>query len=179
MSVCLDETPFMSGQSYVEHMLICPYKEYANPCPKLINSIVKNSDLFCFSQQIKRAINKINERYLYMLTFTVDLSKKTIETEDDIKEIEDYIIKLLRSKSLKHILRSHIVYEVGDNGNHHWHVYAECSKCLKKDRFKTYIKRYGNIDISRNKTDNEETILSYMAKSNIPRCIKSPSSNDI
>lgn len=179
MSVCLDETPYMSGKAYVEHMLSCPYNEYSDPCPKLINSIIKNSDIALFSRQIKKAIQKINERFLYMLTFTVDLNKKKIETEGDIKEIEDYIIKLLLSKSLKHILRSHIVYEVGENGNHHWHVYAECSKCLKKDRFNTYIKKYGNIDISRNKTDNEETILSYMAKSNIPRCIKSPSSRVI
>lgn len=179
MNVCLNETPYMSGQQYVNHMLECPYKDYSNPCPKLINSIIKNSDIVLFSNQIRKAIKKINERYLYMLTFTVDLKKRKIETDDDITEIENYIIKLLRSKSLKHILRSHIVYEIGSSGNHHWHVYAECSSCLRKDRFNTYIKRYGNVDISRNKTDDEETIITYMSKSGTPVCIKSPTSIEI
>lgn len=173
MDVCLDETPFISGKAFVEHMQVCPYRgEYAKECPKMITSIIKNADLLIFQNQIKRAIRKLNEKFIYMLTFTVDLKKRTIETNEDIKEIEDYIIKLIRSKSLNHILKSHLVYEIGKNGNHHWHVYAECSKCLKKDRFKTYIKRYGNVDISRSKTDNQEHIMTYMNKDNSPKEIK-------
>lgn len=171
-NVCLNTTPYMSGKAYVEHMLVCPYKTYERQCPKLINTIIKQCDIFVFQKQIKSALKKVNEKFIYMLTFTVDVKKQPMETKENIAEVENYIVKLLNSKSLKHIVKSHLVYEIGENGNHHWHAYAECTRCLKKDRFKTYMKRYGNIDISRNRSDNEETVLTYMSKSNTPTLIK-------
>lgn len=172
MSICLEETPFTSGKAYVQHMLICPHKAYESACNKAIISLVRNSGCMLFQNQIKREIKKLNERFIYMLTFTIDTSKKTISTTDDIKQIEDYIIKLLNSKSLSHIIKSHLTYEIGKSGNHHWHVYAECSRCLKKDRFKTYIKKYGNVDISRSKTNNTEHIMKYINKTQSSKPVK-------
>lgn len=171
MSVCDEETPFDSGEAFVEHLQICPNK-YPRGCNKLVVSQLYYAGLPSFHKQISKAIKKINEQYNYMLTFTVDLKKKSISTDDDIKEIEDYIIKLISSRSLNHIVKSHIVYEIGSNGNHHWHVYANCTKCLKKQRFQTYIKKYGNVDISRSKTNNTDEIINYMSKDGIPKVIK-------
>lgn len=146
---------------------------------KLHHTLIKNSDTSCcepyypvimgYPDEVHAGIKQIlngSDPYMYMVTFTLDPSKVAYDDLKMIGKVEKYIHKILTSKSLSHIKDCKISYEIGKSDNPHWHVYANCDKCLKKDRFKVYIAKYGNVDISKSRTSNSESIDTYLSKQN-------------
>lgn len=108
-------------------------------------------------QYFKRRARE-NRRYNYLITFTL---KPEVTDED---EVEAYIIKQLHRTPLQ-IIEAHLSKEYTKAGRAHWHVPVTTTTPLKKDRFNYYIKKYGNIDISKNKsTNNLEESLNYINK---------------
>lgn len=108
-----------------------------------------------------KAYNPFNKKYVYLCTFT----KKNAEDDDD--EIEKYIKKQFKRKPLK-VVEAYIVKEKTKADVSHWHVAVETEKPLKKDRFNYYIKKYGFIDISKNKEQNIDTTINYISKDILP-----------
>lgn len=127
---------------------------------------IYDSDRFAFNDEVVRQIkqrNKIKKAYYYMLTFTLKPSIPLEETDS----IESYIKQQLLRPPLQ-IEESHIVRELTKCGVPHWHVAIKTGIFLKKNRFNYYIKKYGNIDISKNKGQTLNEMINYMSKVNIP-----------
>ncbi len=110
--------------------------------------------------------DKQNKKYYYMITFTLNDKSKD---EDPIK-INKYIISRLQRPALK-IEKAHIVQELTQQDRPHWHASVISKKYISQDRFKYYTKQYGNIDISKNHSQNYKTMLTYISKSTIPKQI--------
>lgn len=103
--------------------------------------------------------------YIYMLTFTIDPNKWPDITPEREALIED----LIRQQGLRTglgIKRYSYVKEHHANGRPHFHALCVTSKPLKKDRFNHYCSRYGNIDISKSKAQQDANVLNYMSKEN-------------
>lgn len=96
--------------------------------------------------------------YRYMVTFTL----RSLPEDEDV--IEGYIISQFHRAPLQ-VVEAHISKEYTQTGVPHWHVVVTTRKCLKKDRFHYYIKKYGNIDISRTKAQTLDEGLNYINKS--------------
>ena len=101
--------------------------------------------------------------YIYMITFTL---KPSYDGPDE--EVELFIEAQAERKALN-IKKFVYVKEKTKKGVSHWHALVVTDKCLKKDRFNYYIKKYGNIDISRNKAQTDQEILNYLSKSGTPK----------
>ncbi len=108
---------------------------------------------------LKKSDNK-NKRYYYLITFT--LSDDNIV---DSKLIKQYIISRLRGSALQ-IEKCHLVEELTQKGTPHWHASVISKKYISKDRFKYYVNKFGYIDISKNHSQNYDTMLKYITKSN-------------
>lgn len=106
-----------------------------------------------------------NRKYIYMLTFTVSETLHKKISEELADEIEEYLRAIEKRKSVLKIIKFSLVREYHKNGRPHWHALIETLKCLKKDRFNYYIKKYGFIDISRNKAQTDTEIINYLHKS--------------
>jgi len=135
-----------------------------------LNEIYKENLHKEFDLEIKRILNlrdHKNKRYYYLITFTIKDYDK-IDVMDSI--IEKYIISRLRRTALQ-VEKAHIVKELTQNKVPHWHAAVKSKKYISKDRFKYYIKQYGNIDISKNHSQNYKTMLKYITKSNIAKQI--------
>ncbi len=137
-----------------------------------IKEVLKTGDSYEFQRLLFRHFKqkkKEDKRFYYMITFTLDEKKKeeiNYKPKSDL-EMQKYIISRLRRKALK-IEKAHIVKELTEAGVPHWHVAVKALKYISKDRFKYYIKLYGNIDISKNHSQNYETIIKYISKSDTP-----------
>lgn len=105
--------------------------------------------------------------YLYMVTFTID--KKKFKGIDD--EVEAFIRRQATRKPLK-ITRFLLVKEYCKSGVAHWHALIKTIIPLKKDRFNYYISKFGRIDISKSKTNDEDEIINYMSKSGTIECLR-------
>lgn len=105
--------------------------------------------------------------YFYLVTFTL---RPEIESSQ-YDEIESYIKKQFTERPSLKIKEAHIVRELTKKGVAHWHVSVKTSVPLKKDRFHYYVKKYGQIDISKNKAQNLEDGKNYISKSNIPTAL--------
>ncbi len=119
-----------------------------------------------FHHEIKKylAFQEIKlKRYFYMITFTLNDENK----DQDEKKIQKYIMSRVKRSAL-HVLKAHIVNEKTSKGTPHWHVAVESSKYISKDRFKYYTKQYGFVDISKNHSQNYETIMKYISKESKP-----------
>lgn len=177
MSVCLEEQPFNSAKEYLEHLRECPMKGTYTGCEKSAITLIRYADLNTFRKHLHENIRELSAHYIYMVTFTLDPKKIKGDKQQHLKKVEDYIIKLINSKTLKHVNVSYMAHERGkDNDNDHWHLSMECSKSLKKDRFTTYIKRYGNVRIDKSRTGKMVHIWEYIQKDSEPICIKNNSS---
>lgn len=119
-------------------------------------------DLFRFNAEFKRQL----ENYMYMITFTL---KKGIK-KNMIDNAYPYIKKLILAHD--DISRAEIATEHCKDGSLHWHIACVSKKKIKKCYFNKYIKNYGFIDLSRNKTDNYSTIITYISKECIPTKLK-------
>ncbi len=110
--------------------------------------------------------DKINQRYYYLITFTLNEENKDI----DPKLVNQYIISRLAGSGLQ-IEKAHLVQEVTQQGRPHWHVAVIAKKYISKDRFKYYANKFGFIDISKNHSQNYDTMLKYISKSNTAKQI--------
>lgn len=120
------------------------------------------------SEYIKQVKAKDIKKYVYMVTFTVDPNKITELDEEREDEIETFIIKQSKRTALQ-LNRYDVVKEHHKDGRPHWHVLAVTRKPLKKDRFNYYIKKYGNIDISKSKSGDPVEIENYIHKTGEPK----------
>lgn len=102
------------------------------------------------------------KRYIYLLTFTLDVKKC-----EQYELAEEYIKGQVKRSALK-IKQFHYVKEFHKSGVPHFHVAIETLKPLKKDRFNYYIKKFGNLDISRTKAQTIQEALNYISKDNVP-----------
>lgn len=127
--------------------------------PDWVLDIIQGPDYEAFKEEIKRQSSK--KRYLYLVTFTVDPKKYSGEEQED--EIENYILKQGNRPALR-LIQFQLVKERCKSGMPHWHAFIESEKCLKKDRFNYYISKYGKIDISKSKTNDEDEIINYIYK---------------
>lgn len=112
----------------------------------------------------QQKLNKENI-YTYMLTFTTDPSKWPEISPEREAMIED----LVRQQGLRTglgIKKYSYVKERHANGRAHFHSLIQTTKPLKKDRFNHYITRYGNIDISKSKAQQDANVINYMSKEN-------------
>lgn len=106
-----------------------------------------------YLQQIKD-----NKRYVYMITFTLSPNSKA-----DQKSVEEFISNQARRTALQ-IVKFEMVKEYTKKGVPHWHALVVSKKHLAKDRFKHYIENYGNIDISKSKSQDSQHIYDYIKK---------------
>lgn len=111
--------------------------------------------------ELFKSYNPSSKKYVYLVTFT----KRNPEDNDDV--IEQYIVKQFKRKPLK-VTEAHIAKEQTKQGVSHWHVAVETERALKKDRFNYYLKKYGFVDINKNKEQNIETTLNYISKDILP-----------
>lgn len=111
----------------------------------------------------KRA--KDNKRYRYLVTFTLDPKKNELN-EELYKLVEDYIISLAGSIQYCPIHWA-FVREYTKAGVAHWHVSIVSKTIVKQSYFKYYITKYGNVDVSTSRKNEEEYSLNYMAKDSL------------
>lgn len=119
-----------------------------------------------FCDYIKRNEKKQKKgRHVYMITFTIDPKKVP-----NYKEVEPDVELLVRRQGMRkalNILKYEYVKEYTKTDIPHWHALLVSSSILKKDRFNHYIRKYGNIDISKSKTGSEDEILNYINKDGV------------
>lgn len=128
---------------------------------KHYNTIVKNMPEFIATMDQKY--------YYYLVTFTLKPG-----LADQADSIEAYIKKQFVDRTSLGVKESYIVRELTKNNMPHWHVSVKTDRPLKKDRFHYYTKKYGQIDISKNKAQNLEDGKNYISKSNTPEELVSP-----
>ncbi len=111
-------------------------------------------------KKIRREEKKL---YFYLVTFTL---KPSVNNTDD--KIGLYIRKQFEERPPLQIIEAYMVEEKTQNNIPHWHVAVSTNKPLKKDRFNYYIKKYGNIDISKTKAQTLLESINYISKEAIP-----------
>lgn len=100
--------------------------------------------------------------YRYLITFTI----KEPENHDPDK-IEKYIKDQFLRSALQ-VNEAYMVRELTKKDVPHWHVACETTKYLPKDRFHYYTQKYGNIDISKTKSQTLKYAINYISKDNEP-----------
>ena len=98
----------------------------------------------------------------YLVTFTVDPKK-----DFDKDKVESFIHMQPKRTALQ-TKTAYVAQETTKAGQPHWHMYIVTTKALRSDAFKYYQDRYGNVDISRSKYNNEADALSYITKESDP-----------
>lgn len=116
-------------------------------------------EFFTWSMERYKQQVKDLKRYFYMVTFTVD-RKKCKDPEEDI----EYCIELQGKRAALQIIKFEYVKEYTKNNVPHWHALVITKKPLAKDRFSHYIKKIGNIDISKSKSQYSQHIYDYIKK---------------
>lgn len=113
-----------------------------------------------FWTMVKKFANKkTHKHYYYLITFTL---KGDINPADwDI--IEQFISSQATRPALR-IIEWHQSRELTKKGVAHWHCAVKSENIICKDRFNTYLKRYGNIDISPTKSKTLTEGLNYINK---------------
>ncbi len=122
-----------------------------------------------FHKEIKKLLLKQdnkNKRYYYLITFTLSDENK----DADEVNVYNYIKSRLQRSALQ-VEKAHLVIEYTKQDRPHYHASVISKKYISKDRFKYYIKKYGFVDISKNHSQNYETMLKYITKSDIPEQI--------
>lgn len=131
----------------------------------LIKKYVSSKRLF---ESAYKQVHGIDAGYRYLITFTQDPKKCGHKSTNDIR---DYILKQFKREPLQ-VVQAWIVQEGNGKDKHiHWHVAVETTKALKKDRFSYYLKKYGNIDISKTNAKHLQHALDYISKESNPTCI--------
>lgn len=121
---------------------------------ELLRDGASTKEIINYSNSLK----KLDKNYRYLITFTLRESEP--HSEDLIQE---YIIKQFKRKALK-IESAYITKEYTKNNVAHWHVACQSLKFISKDRFQHYIKKYGNIDISKTHSQTLKSAIEYISK---------------
>lgn len=130
-----------------------------------VNTYVGRPD---FHKAFKKALKGTKlKRYIYMVTYTVD-PKKHPEMTDSLEQEVQAFIESQGKRSALGVLRYEYVKEHHKDGRPHWHALVETSRPLKKDRFNYFVKKYGNVDIAKNKAQQNTEILNYISKVETP-----------
>ncbi len=119
-----------------------------------------------FHMDVKTYLRKqdnMNKRYYYLITFTLSDDNKDL----DPKLIKKYIISRLAGSALQ-VEKAHLVQELTEQGRPHWHASVISKKYISRDRFKYYTDKFGFVDISKNHSQNYQTMIKYITKSNEP-----------
>lgn len=101
------------------------------------------------------------KRHIYMITFTINPSKGS--SEDFYEKAEELVRSTAQRSALK-LVQYQYVREYTEAGVPHWHALAVATKPIKKDRFNYYQKKFGNIDISKNRAQQTDEIINYINK---------------
>ncbi len=137
-----------------------------------INKILLGGLWPAYKKEIKKQMDikyKPKKYYYYLITFTLK------ENHKDYTLIENYILGQVERKAL-HIVEAHYTKELTKKGRPHWHVAVKSEKCIPKNRFNYYEKKYGKIDISKSVTNTIDESINYINKENqsitlIPRVL--------
>lgn len=125
-----------------------------------------------FLKLLKQTINNSKKKkYIYMITFTIDPSKNTDQTKEDLESIiDEFVTKQANRKGLNIVFFA-MTKEYTQQNMAHWHVVIQSTKTIKKDRFAYYSQTYGNVDISRTKGTTYTEALNYISKDGPPRIL--------
>ncbi len=124
-----------------------------------------------FHREFKKQLKSRDlKRYIYMATFTIDPSKHPEVTPELTNEITDFIESQAKRTALR-LKKFTYVQEEHKDGRPHWHVLIETTKALKKDRFNHFIKKYGNLDLAKNKAQQTDEIMNYISKVGLPKTL--------
>lgn len=117
------------------------------------STISKNAKAYLDSLDVPR------KSYFYLVTFTI--RDECIPQAD---EIELYIKKQFKNRPALQVVTAHIAREFTKRGVPHWHVQVETSIPLCKDRFDYYVQLYGQVDVSKTRSQNPQKTLDYISK---------------
>lgn len=124
-----------------------------------------------FCSQLSKALKERDlKSYRYLITFTLSPTLQPDIDDTLIHTIEEFIAGQGNRSGLS-IIHYAYVRESHQDGRPHWHASIITTKPLKKDRFNYYIKKYGNIDLSKSKSTNKWEALDYLSKSGTVKTI--------
>lgn len=119
---------------------------------------------------VKALKKKDKKEHIYMATFTVDPSKFPTLSESEVDTIQSFIESQAQRTALK-LTQFQYVKELHKSGRPHWHALLVSEKPLKKDRFNHFIKKYGHLDLAKNKAQQTTEILNYISKISEPKVL--------
>lgn len=154
----MDEIPSLLNEQSLDS-----FKQRLN---EVLDTLSGPREYLSFLNEMQKQVDLRNNKYVYMVTFTLDPSKGRTGIE-----VEQYIEHqatrdVLQIKKLEYSQESH------ESGLPHYHCLFVTTSCLKKDRFWGYTKGYGNVDISKNMTSKRDyaqqikSIRDYISKEN-------------
>lgn len=130
--------------------------------------MLKNLSVFT-KQNIMEYLDTLDRKYYYyMCTFTLD----PVIKGDMILKAEKYIEDQFTGRPALRVAEAYIVKEMTAANREHWHVSVKTEVSLTKDRFNYYTRIYGNVDISKNKSQSLHDGLNYLSKDNPPKRLK-------
>lgn len=107
------------------------------------------------------------DKYVYMVTLTTRPGSENYVAQCN------YIELLLTVPRIGDITTFFAyVEELTKNGQPHWHLAFITNKILCKQYFQTWLKNYGNIDVSKSKKGDIGSVLTYIEKSNNPKILR-------
>lgn len=128
---------------------------------KYFNTLTSEHCIIKYTNWLKQQDKIKNQKnYYYLITFT-------LRNKDDATSAEAYI-KRQTERTALNITSYEYCKEYTKNNMPHWHASVITTKPLKKDRFHYYIKKYGNIDLSRSRAQHDFESLNYISKSSTP-----------
>lgn len=97
----------------------------------------------------------IKKPKVYLLTFTLRDGNKYAE------EARKLVYDLPKRASALGITKMYVCEELTKKDVYHWHVVTSGSKWIKRERFSTYERRFGHVDISPSKTGDINHTIEY------------------
>ncbi len=120
-----------------------------------------------FDKKAEKRALKRNKIHQYMITFTLDPKKPNVKVNDEIflLMVQNDILKFFDNDSCKkNLIRCQWVREgnKADGKQAHWHFGCVMRCYYQPQWFKTYKKKYGNIQYTKSDKKNDfEDILDY------------------
>lgn len=143
-------------KDYDKHIVdVFQYRKVNN-----LNWVQLCEELFSYVKKLKP-----NNKYQYIITFTID--PKLNEINDElIKKVENYILNLKPFReSNENTLRCDYVREGDGKEKHiHWHFSIISKVFIIKKVFNYYEKKFGFVQISKSSDKNYKNRLDYINK---------------
>lgn len=157
----------MNYTEMVTEYLSLPDRASALAYMNNLNRNLSVTQMYDFHETLVRAMKdrlNSNNHYVYLLTFTLDPKKQPHPLSSRAIESIESIIAAQGRRAALQVLKYSFVREYHKDGRPHWHALMVTKKCLRKDRFTPYLKKFGNIDISKSRSQQDGDVLNYMAK---------------